>query len=237
MSVDDAITQTRHRIWEEAVWLKQMGLVAGSSGNISARVAGTDLVAITPTDVRYSDITPDDIVVVKRSGETVVGRHRPTSELSMHLAVYDARADMSAIAHTHSPYATAFAVIREPIPLISNEGLGVRGLEVEVARFAIPGSQELADAVVEVLMRTPQTRAVLLANHGLLTMGADLEAACRLARGIELEARICQLARTMGDVHRFTQEQLDATVGDYIHPKKGTDPTTPSVSTEPRVDE
>jgi len=235
MSVDDAIAQTRYRIWKEAVWLKQMGLVAGSSGNVSARVAGTDLVAITPTDVRYSDITPDDVVVVKRSGETVVGRHRPTSELYMHLAVYDARPDVAAIAHTHSPYATAFAVIREPIPLISNEGLGVRALEVEVARFAIPGSRELADAVVEVLRRTPQTRAVLLANHGLLATGADLEAACHLAQGIELEARICQLARTMGDVHRFTQEQLDATVGDYIRPKKGADHTTSSVATEPRV--
>ena len=237
MSVDDTIARTRHRIWEEAVWLNQMGLVAGSSGNVSARVAGTDLIAITPTDVRYSDITPDDIVVVERSGETVVGRHKPTSELSMHLAVYDARPDMSAIVHTHSPYATAFAVIREPIPLISNEGLGVRALEVEVTGFAIPGSQELADAVVEVLMRTPQTRAVLLANHGLMTVGADLEAACQLAQGIELEARICQLARTMGEPHHFTQEQLDATVGDYIRPKKGTDNTTSSVSTEPRVGE
>ncbi|MFV9672634.1 MAG: class II aldolase/adducin family protein [Acidimicrobiia bacterium] len=232
MSVDDEIGQARRRIWEAAVWLDQMGLVAGSSGNISARVAGTELVAITPTDVRYSAIEPDDVVVVERSGEVVVGRHMPTSELPLHLAVYDARPDMSAIAHTHSPYATAFAVIREPIPLISNEGLGVRALEVEVAPFAIPGSRELADAVVAVLMRTPQTRAVLLANHGLLTVGVDLETACNLAHSIELEARVCQLARTMGEVHRFTQEQLDATVGEYIRPKKSANQMTSSVSAE-----
>ena len=152
----------------------------------------------------------------------------------MHLAVYDARPNAFAIAHTHSPYATAFSVIREPILLVSNEGLGVRSLQVEVARFAIPGSQELANAVAEVLARSPRARAVLLANHGLLTVGADLQAACQLAQGVELEARVYQLARTMGNVHPLTQEQLDATVGDYVHPKKNGNGAAPSTFTEPR---
>jgi L-fuculose-phosphate aldolase len=219
MSIDNAVGLAQQRVWEEAVWLKEMGLVAGSSGNISTRIAETDLIAITPTDISYSEITPDDIVIVNRSGERVFGHRKPTSELPMHLAVYDARPDMIAIAHTHSPYATAFAVIREPIPLITNEGLGVRSLEVEVARFEVPGSPELAEAVVEVLLRTLQTRAVLLANHGLMTVGADLSAACHLAHAIELEAHVCQLARTMGDMHRLTQDQLDEVVGAYVRPK------------------
>jgi len=237
MSADEAIDLVRTRVWEEAVWLHRLGLVAGSSGNSSARIDGTDLVAITPTDVRYSDMTRDDIVVVNRSGETVVGHRNPTSELPMHLAVYDARPDAFAIAHTHSPYATAFSVIREPILLVSNEGLGVRALQVEVARFAIPGSQELADAVAEVLASSPRARAVLLANHGLLTVGAELQAACHLAQGVELEARVYQLARTMGNVHPLTQEQLDAAVGDYVRPKKTGNEAVPSAFTEPRQGE
>lgn len=235
MSVDDAIDRARGRIWEEAVWLHRMGLVAGSSGNISTRIDGTDLVAITPTDVRYANLTRDDIAIVDRSGENVVGGRKPTSELPMHLAVYDARPDALAIAHTHSPYATAFAVIREPIPLVSNEGLGVRALEVEVARFGIPGSQEIADAVVEVLTRPSRARAVLLANHGVLSVGASLQAACQLAHGVELEAKIYHLAQSMGEVRRLTQEQLEATVGEYLSSKETADRATPSASGETRT--
>ena len=234
MIADDAIGRARTRVYEEAVWLHRMGLVAGSSGNISMLIDGTPLVATTPTDVDYADLTRDDITVVNRSGEMVVGERKATSELPMHLAVYDARPDALAIAHTHSPFATAFAALREPIPLISNEGLGVRALQVEVARFGIPGSREIAEAVVEVLTRPSRARAVLLANHGLLTVGANLKAACRLAHSVELEAQIYQLARTMGEVFSLTQEQYEATVGEYVRAKKTPDQGTPSATTEPQ---
>lgn len=215
MNIEAATRAARHEVHTQAIWLFEMGLVAESSGNISMRIPDTDLIAVTPSGVRYADLVPSDIVVTDHSGTRVLGHREPTSETVMHRAVYATRPETAAIAHTHSPYATAFAVIHEPIPLVTNEGLGVRSTRIDVARFGVPGSLEIAEAVVEVLENNSDTQAVLLANHGLLTLGDDLASACRLAHEVELEARVYYLARTIGNVHTLSQAQLDTITESY----------------------
>ena len=133
----------------------------------------------------------------------------------MHTLMYREFPDIMAVVHTHSPYAIAFSVIREPIPLICNEGFGVGTTKVDVAKYEIPGVQELGDSALSTLKKTPGCMAVLLANHGLLALGKNLESAYRLAQSVEWEAKIYYTAITMGKPFTLSQEQLEQVVIHY----------------------
>jgi L-ribulose-5-phosphate 4-epimerase len=192
-------------IIEGVCWFaKQMAglsLVVASGGNVSARIPGESLVAITPARIRYERLVPADIVLVDLDGAVVEGRHPASSETPMHTLVYKRLPAADAIVHTQSPYATAFAVLRERIPLISTEGFAVNARQVEVAGFQPPGSVELGEEAVAALERQPGSRAVLLANHGVLAVGASLEQAFGVAENVEREAQIYYLARSLGTPH------------------------------------
>ena len=214
--------EARRVVAEAVLSLFEKGLVALSSGNVSARVAGTDFLAITPSGKTYDTLVPEDIVIVDGHGVVHDGALEPSSEVSMHSLVYAELPGINAIVHTHSPYATAFSVLREPIPLVCNEGFGVMALRVDVSRYELPGSPEIGRAALEALSRQDGVSAVLLANHGLLATGATLADACRVAENVELEARIYHLARSVGQPTTLTQDQLDAALERYynVPPKR-----------------
>ena len=185
----------RERIAALGVGLEREGLLAGTAGNISARAG--DEVAITPSGMRYADTCAADVTIVALDGAVVDGARRPSSELFLHLGVYRARPDVAAIVHTHSPFATVLASLHWALPAVHYAIAALDTDEVPVVSYATYGTGELADNVRAVL--PDGTRAVLLANHGAVAFGADLDAAADAARLLETLAHTYYHARLAGD--------------------------------------
>lgn len=198
------------------------GLTTGSGGNISVRVPGTDHVCISPTGIPYDEMSPDDVPVMDITGNAVEGSRLPSSELPMHLAVYAARPDVHAIVHTHSPYATTFACLREEIPAV-HYLVGFAGTHVPVAPYATYGTPELARHAVNTLGE--DFSAVLLANHGLLAVGPSCARAFAVAEEIELVARIHFQARAIGQPVILDDAEMQRVIGKFgsygVQPSKG----------------
>lgn len=167
------------------------GLVVGSAGNVSARAEGDNAMHITPTRVPYRDLRVEDIVTITFEGDPVEGAGVPSSESLMHGAVYAARPDARAVVHAHPIHASAMAVRREEIPAFVDEQVVYMGGAVAVSAYAPAASEALADHAVAAL---GERRAVLLANHGTLTVGRDPEDALEMTRLTERLAQIWLLA-------------------------------------------
>ena len=174
------------------------GLVIGSAGNISVRV-DDDRFVVSAGGVRYDELEPTDHPVVDtRDGSwSWTGPRAPTSEIALHAGLMGARADVGAVVHTHSRYAAAFSVARLHLPFICNENIAIRAERVLVTSYAPPGTADLAENVLRTLAAQPGSRAVLLANHGVVAIGPDVDAAYVVAQSVEWTAEICHLARTL----------------------------------------
>ena len=176
---------------------KQMlaeGLVEGTSGNISGRLA-SGLVCVTPSSVAYDTMTLDDLVVVDLDGTVVEGTRPPTTEKDLHLAALRRYPELGAVIHTHAVYATMFALAHEPIPAVIEEVVVYLGGDVPCCQYKGTGTAELGD---EVAGHLADRGAALLANHGLVTCGPSPEKALRNAALVERTAKIVWGARTMG---------------------------------------
>ncbi len=178
------------------------GLVRGTSGNVSVRQA--DSIAVSPTGVPYPQLTPDAVPVVGLDGSRLAGTAVPTSELALHLAVYRARPDVAAIVHTHSMFATVYAVLGESIPPV-HYLLARAGGDVPLARYERYGTEELAEACVQALADRP---AVLLAQHGVVAVGAGLAEAMSVAEAVEYVAELGWRARLAGTPRTLDAGQL-----------------------------
>lgn len=182
-------------------------LFAGTSGNLSVYDREREAMVITPTSVAYETISPEDMVVLRLNGEVLEGHYRPSSEWRMHAAVYAAKPEVSALIHTHSPYATAFAVNNRNIPVILIEMVAFLGGDVPLAGYATPGTQAVGDEAVKAL---EDRGGCLLANHGVLAAGAGLEQAHLRAVYIEDAAKICSIAMGNGPIVTMSAEQIAA---------------------------
>ena len=151
--------------------LSRAGLVVGTAGNVSVREG--DLVAVTPSGVRYAGLTPELVGVHRLDGTAVEAPLAPTSELPLHLAVYAARPEARAVVHTHSPAATALSTLVDEVPAL-HYYVAMFGGPVPVAPYATYGTQELAGNVVDALH---DRTACLMGNHGAVAMGPDLATA------------------------------------------------------------
>ena len=170
------------------------GMFTGTSGNLSVALEdGTML--ITPTSVRYTVMRPMDIVRCDLDGNIIEGDLQPSSEWRMHAAVYRAYPEHKAIFHTHSPYATAFAVNHQTIPAVMIEALVFLGGDIRCADYATPGTKEVGLNAVPAL---EGRRGCTLANHGVLAVGGDLAQAYLNAEYIEDVAKIYAIARSVG---------------------------------------
>lgn len=210
--VREEVAAVAKRMFEE-------GLVTFTAGNISLRIAGEDAFVITPASRSYTTMKPEDLPIVNVHCQVVEGEYKPSSETPMHSMIMRMRPDVNAIVHTHSPYATAFAVARKPIPLICNEGLCTNAMAVLPAEYGVPGTEELGERVIEALNQQPGSQAVLVANHGLLTIGKTLAEAYAIASKVETEARIYALALTIGTPAPITDEQVYALKHKYYAKK------------------
>jgi L-fuculose-phosphate aldolase len=182
------------------------GLVRGTSGNVSVRDPASGTIAITPTGLGYTGMRDHDVAVLSADGDQLDGELRPTSEVALHLGIYRARPDLGAIVHTHSMFATTFAVLGEQIPAVHY--LIVRaGESVPVAPYARYGTPQLAESCVRAL---GSGFAVLLANHGVVATGADLAAAMAVAEAVEYTAELAWRARQLGTPQVLDSDQLAA---------------------------
>jgi ribulose-5-phosphate 4-epimerase/fuculose-1-phosphate aldolase len=172
------------------------GLVIGSAGNVSVRV-DDDHFVVSAAGVRYDQLGPDDHPLVDGRDGSWSGPLAPTSEIALHTGLMTARPDVGAVVHTHSRYAAAFSVARLELPFICNESIATRAERVLVTPYAPPGTVDLADHVLATLAAQPGSRAVLLANHGVVAVGPDLDVAYVVAQSVEWTAEICHLARTL----------------------------------------
>jgi L-fuculose-phosphate aldolase len=171
------------------------GLVTGSWGNISLKFE-KDCYAITPSGHRYSTMSVEDIAIINADGIKLTGDCIPSSEMPLHLEIYKTRPDVRAIVHTHSIYATACSTMHKSIPPLIEDLAQVIGGEICTAKYAISGSKEIAQNAVKALGKR---NAVLLANHGVVCCGRDLDEALIIAELVEKAARIyCIVASING---------------------------------------
>jgi L-fuculose-phosphate aldolase len=194
----EGVQQARERVAAASRRLAADGLVLATAGNVSERVG--QLVAVTPTGAVLGELEADQVVVVGLDGQRIDGEREPTSELALHLGIYE-RYGAGAVVHTHSPVATALACVLDELPVVHYHLLALGGA-IRVAPYATFGSPELAAATLEAL---EGRRAALMANHGQVAHGDDLagalQAALLLEWGCEVYWRAAQLGRprTLGE--------------------------------------
>ncbi|HZD68248.1 MAG TPA: class II aldolase/adducin family protein [Actinomycetes bacterium] len=185
--------------------LERARLVEGTSGNLSARDPGGGTVAVTPGSLEYRRIHAADVLLVGGDGRLLEAPHGPSSELSMHLAVYRARRDVGAVVHTHSPWATTWAVLGREIPAVHYVIASI-GYSIRVAPYATFGTEQLARNVVSTL---GGDNAVLLASHGVVAVGADLRSAIENAVRVEFLAEVYWKATRIGAPVVLAPEEID----------------------------
>ena len=196
--------------------LAAAGLVAWTSGNISARVPGADLMVIKPSGVGYGELTPESMVVCDLDGRAVEDLARsgrgylPSSDTATHAYVYRQMPEVGGVVHTHSGYATAWAARGEAIPCVITAMADEFGGEIPVGPFALIGSDEIGRGIVAALSghRSP---AVLMRSHGVFAVGRTARTALKAAVMCEDAARTVHLARAFGDpLSPIPQDQIDA---------------------------
>ena len=218
----DAIDRVRRTVCDLHAELPRNGLVVWTSGNVSARVPGSDVMVIKPSGVSYDDLVPEAMVVVTLDGDVVDGDFAPSSDTASHTYIYREMPQVGGVVHTHSPFATAWAARGEPIPCVITAMADEFGGEIPLAPYARIGGDEIGKAVVDSLSghRSP---AVLLRGHGVFTIGPDARAAVKAAAMCEDAARTVHLARTLGEVTPLPQPDIDAMHARYqnVYGQKG----------------
>jgi len=186
----------KKRIIEVLEYLDFKGLNYGRSGNVSVR-ASREHIVITPSGRVKAKLDLGDLVVIDSSGRVIEGVFKPSSELPMHLAIYEAYEYVNAIIHAHSIYTSILSVTRESLPPILEEMVLYVGGDVRVADYAPFGTRELAENTVEALQGR---KAVILANHGVVAVGVNLDDALEVLELVERAAQVYVYSRLLGRV-------------------------------------
>ena len=182
------------------------GLVRATQGNISARDPQSGLICITPTGADYETLGAKDIAVVNEHGDFVEGDWQPSSETPLHTLVLRKRRDINCVMHTHSLYASAFAVTYQRMPIVLAEAGACLGKEIPIVPFSISGTQQFAQQVVEMLGDAP---AILWGNHGAMVTGVTVPLTYSTAHALEDNARIYAIAKQLGNPTILPDEDIE----------------------------
>jgi len=196
----------REKLLETVVKANKVDLIRLSAGNFSART-GNDLIAITPSGVKYHQMKVDDVPVVDLDGHLVEGI-TPSSETPMHTAIYRNLPEVGGICHTHSSYAVTFAMLGEEIPPANIE-LFACGAPIPVAPWACPGTPKGGEVTVEIFRSRPDLSVVLLRKHGLIAIGRDLDRAFEMVFNAEVGLRSYHQALLVSKPQPLTDSQLE----------------------------
>ena len=194
--------------------LPKNNLVVWTGGNISARDAETGFVVIKASGIRYEEMRPEHMVVMDLDGKIIEGNFKPSSDTASHLYIYKHRADVGGVAHTHSAYATAFAAVNKPIPVVLTAIADEFGGAIPCGGFALIGDESIGKMVIECIGKSP---AVLLKNHGVFTIGKDAKAAVKAAIMTEDNARTVWLAMQIGTPDEIPHEDVEKLHHRYTH--------------------
>ncbi len=186
----------------------QNGLVrnTGTGGNISARDPDSGLIAVTPSQVRYDTMGPEDIVIINLEGDVIEAREGliPTSESPTHRLIYQEFSQFHAVVHSHSIFATVLGSLFDSIPAMHTEFAAFIGDSVPVAKYAQPGTKKMARVIVEKLRETP---AMVLRNHGTVSVAENPKTALDRALAVEDTANMYYHARALGNPKVISPEQ------------------------------
>jgi len=207
------LEELREVVWKCNLELPKNGLVKMTSGNVSGRDPETNLIVIKPSGYSYEDMTPAHMVIVNLEGDVVEGDLLPSVDTETHLYVYQRRPDVFGIAHTHSPFATSFAALGQPIPACLTT-TAMLGGEIPLGGYAPIGGRDIGQ---EIISNIGNSRAIILQNHGVFTIGKDAKQATKMAVEVEEIAEITHLALLRGQPIMLTQEQIAEVAVLYAH--------------------
>jgi L-fuculose-phosphate aldolase len=190
----NSIEDISERIAKAGRELHEHGLVKGKSGNISAKIPSTDTFLIKPSGARMKFLKPEELVLVDLQGNKIRGELKISVETPIHAAIYRARKDVQAVVHTHAPTATAFGIAKTEVLPLQVEVFMLLPNGVPVVPFEAPGSKALAAAVQK---KIENYDAIILENHGIVTVGSTIEDACNLTEMVEEAAKVQFLAMTL----------------------------------------
>lgn len=199
------LKEEREKIVEYGMEMVNSGLAKGTSGNLSIFNRVEQLMAISPSGIDYLNIKPSDVMVINMQGEIIDGDKTPSSELQLHKIFYENRSDISAMVHTHSTYATTLSCLNLNLPA-THYMLAVAGPDVRCAKYATFGTGELAKNAYEAML---DRKAVILANHGLLTGANTLEKAFNIAMEIEYCAELYYRAKSIGQPIIIDKDEME----------------------------
>lgn len=205
------LSELREIVYECNLELPKNDLVKMTSGNVSGRDPETGMVVIKPSGVRFEELTPDHMVIVDLDGRVVEGDFQPSVDTDTHLYVYQHRPDVFGMVHTHSPYASVFAVLGEPIPACLTT-CAMLGGEVPIGGFAPIGGEDIGR---EILDKIGRSLAIVMQNHGVFTIGSSPQEATKMAVEVEEIAKITHFAMMRGTPIQLEKEQVDYMVDLY----------------------
>ena len=216
------LTALREELCELHRRLVSSGLVAWTSGNVSARVPGTELMLIKPSGVEYQDLTPESMVLCDLDGRPAADGAgagnglSPSSDAAAHAYVYRHMPEVGGVVHTHSAYATAWAARGEPVPCVLTAIADEFGGEIPVGPFALIGGDDIGRGIVETLTGH-RSKAVLMRSHGVFAVGRGPRDAVKAAVMCEDAARTVHLARALGTPQEISKEHVDRLHWRYTH--------------------
>lgn len=208
-----ALEKLREEVWKCNLELPKNGLVKMTSGNVSGRDPESNLVVIKPSGFSYEEMTPDHMVVVNMEGDVLEGDLTPSVDTATHLYIYRHRPDVFGVAHTHSPYATSFAALGEPIPACLTT-TAMLGGEVPLGGYVPVGGEAIG---AEIVRKIGKALAIVMQNHGVFTIGSSARVATKMAVEVEEIAHITHLALLRGKPILLTPEQIQEMADLYTY--------------------
>jgi len=178
----------KEQIVQTAQGLVHKGYLMATGGNISIRILGQDVFAITPSNYDYMKLTKNDVCILSFDLEMLEGERKPSVEAAMHAAIYQVRGDVNAIVHTHQVYASALTLIKAPIPSLFDEQARFLGRSVDIIPYAPSGTGMLKNTIAKNVKN--HNNAFMMQNHGALIFGHDME---RAVHNVEILEK-CALA-------------------------------------------
>jgi len=208
--IDDSLLKTDVVIGAKKIFNK--GLVQAGEGNVSVRIPGKDELYITPTFNLYEDLRETDVVHLKFDGTILSKGRGPSSEYRLHVEVYQFRPKVMAVIHTHSPYATMMSAARKPIPVLIEEQVIFLGGKVDISEFASAHTEEFSESAIKALGTRNGT---LMANHGVLVCGRNMNHAIKMAELVEKLAWIHYGATQMGGTHAISEKSCPMFIDEF----------------------